>query len=256
MTTATLTPSALAERPAHRALAVARLIVANPWTTLITPWAILLGIFALNYAIWAILFRSIPPEAAESAREGIQFSGGTLFVFVYMLVVAVSATTQTFSLSLGWGATRRDFSIGSGLVWVALSLLYAAGMTLLGLLEEVTGGWGLGGTFFTGVYFGDGPWWSRFPIIVAFLLFFFALGSATAAAYVRWRQNGMYVFFALLALFLVGSAAALTLTGSWPAVGQAILALGVGGLAAWSLVPTVVMWVLGWLILRRATPQA
>ena len=136
-----------------------------------------------------------------------------------MLVVAVMATTQTFGLALGWGATRRDFSVGSGLVWIGLSAVYAAGMTLLGLLEDVTGNWGLGGSFFAGVYFGDGPWWSRFPIIACFLLFFFALGSATAAAYVRWRQNGMYVFFSLLALFLVGSAVVLTLTGGWPAFG-------------------------------------
>ena len=70
--------------------------------------------------------------------------------------MSAQAVNAAFPLALGWGATRRAFSLGSGLLWVALSALYAAGYTLLGLVEELTGGWGLGGRMFTAVYFGDG----------------------------------------------------------------------------------------------------
>ena len=65
----------------------------------------------------------------------------------------------------------------------------------------------------------------------------------------------LIVFFALLTLLLIGGAAVVTFTDSWPRVWSTIGELGVGGIAAWSLVITVVAGLIGWLLLRKATPR-
>ncbi len=257
MTTTTITrPHAdIAGPTPRRAIAIARLIVANPWTTLILPWIILGVIFAGNWLIWLMLSMALGPEAMANAQQGMMWSGASTYAFIYMLVVATQAVNAAFPLALGWGATRRAFSLGSGLLWVALSALYAAGYTLLGLVEELTGGWGLGGRMFTAVYFGDGAWWTRFPIILAYFLFFFFFGSVVASIYVRWRSNGVLLFFAVVGIAALGGALLVTLSDAWIPFWLGIAALGAGGIAAWSLPVSAIAAVGGWLLLRRATPR-
>lgn len=255
MSTITIAPPTSAARTS-RVLANARLIVANPWTTLTLPWIILGVIFVANWCIWWLIATNAGAEAMQKASQGMAWSGAGFYLFVYMMVVAIQAVNSSFPLALGWGSTRRDFVLGAALVWLGLSLVYATGFTVLGIIEEATNGWGLGGVMFTAIYFGDGPWYLRFLVCIGLLLFFFFFGSALAAAYVRWKANGLYVFFVLLGLFLIGSAAVLTLTGNWPWLGGILADLGVTGLVAWSLPVSAIAGVLGWLILRRATPRS
>lgn len=254
MTTISIAPPVRAAGTS-RVLANARLIVANPWTTLTLPWIILGVIFVANWCIWWLIARNAGPGVIENATQGMAWSGAGFYLFVYMMVVAIQAVNSSFPLALGWGSTRRDFSLGAALVWVGLSLVYATGFTVLGVIEEATNGWGLGGVMFTAIYFGDGPWFVRFLVCIGLLLFFFFVGSALAAAYVRWKANGLYVFFALLGLFLIGAAAVLTLTGNWPWLWGGIADLGVTGLVAWSLPVSAIAGLIGWVLLRRATPR-
>jgi hypothetical protein len=108
---------------------------------------------------------------------------------------------------------------------------------------------------FTAVYFGDGPL-QRLFIYFVILLFFFFIGSSIAAVYVRWKSLGMITFFAGLAFLLLGIGTLVTLTESWPAVGAWFEANGFLGTFAWTLVPTTIAAITGYLILRRATPKS
>lgn len=258
MTTVT---SPMIDRPnsttATRILNVVKLQFANPWTTLILPWIILGAIFALNLAIWWIILASAATDAARAdVRDGLQYSGAIFYIFVYMLIVAVQTINLTFPLALGYSVTRRDFYLGSSVVFVMLSAIYTIGLSTLGAIESATDGWGFGGRMFSSqFYIGDAPWIDTAWIYFTTTLFFFFVGAATASVYVRWKSNGMIVFFAGLGVLVVGAAALVTATGSWAAVGGAITDLGAVGIASVSLIPTVVCGLAGYAILRRATPK-
>ena len=186
----------------------------------------------------------------------MQFSGASTFIFVYMLVVAVQAMNLTFPFALGYSVTRRDFYLGSS------AHVRRAGRVLCGDHDDhgrrwsgSPNGWGFGGGMFDVVYFrADNPLLQFLQFFLLFLFFFF-VGAATASVYVRWRANGMYVFFATLTLLVVGLVALTTLTDTWPAVGAWFVANGALGVAAWTLLPTALAAITGFVLLRKATPK-
>jgi len=132
--------------------------------------------------------------------------------------------------------------------------MYSLGMTFLSIIEGATDGWGFGGHMFTEIYFGDNALHRLFIFFTGFLFFFF-FGAAIATVYVRWKATGVTFFFVALGLVLVASAAALTVTKNWQIVGNFFAGAGLVGSFAWSLVITVLCAILGFLILRKATPK-
>jgi hypothetical protein len=258
MTTATLAGSAPRARRAvdNRILSVFRLHFVNVSTTIGVPWMIMGFIFLVNFAIWALIFSTVSSAADRAdVEEGLSWSGSSFFIFVYMAVVAVQAINLTFPFAQGYSVTRRDFYLGTSLAFVALSAFYAAGLTVLSVIEDATGGWGFHGHMFTSVYFGVGPWYERFTLFFVLLLFFFFVGAAFATVYVRWKANGMIALFAAITLAVVAVGALITFTEGWPAVGSWFAHNGANGVILWSLVPTVIAGVTGYAVLRRATPR-
>ena len=235
----------------QRVWTVTRLLFANPWTAIYTPLLILAFIWLMNIAIWTLVHVTV--DVGNDADSTI--NGGSLFLFIYMLVVAVQSVNQTFSLSLGYGQTRRDFFLGSAVFYIILSVGYAALLATLALAESATNGWGIQMNFFSTSVIGLDGWWQGFTFgFLMFMLFLF-IGAATASVYVRWRAIGMYVFWASVTVLLFGGAVLLTWLEAWPQVGQFFVVAGVLGSAAWSLIFTGFCAVAAWLILRRATPS-
>jgi hypothetical protein len=259
MTTLTA-PVAPATRPLARRLAnVVRLHLANPFTIFVTPLMILGLIFLVNWVIW-LLIRMSSPDDVESVGDvsiGFQYSGASLWIFVYMMVVAIQAMNLSFPFALGFGSTRRDFSLGSGVAFVGLSATFALIFMTLAAIETATGGWGLGGAMFNSIYFGvEAPWAVRLFHVFAGFLFFFAVGTFFGATFVRWRSRGLILTFAVLTLVLVGGLVLVTLTESWMRIGEFFVTVGFTGGFALSLVVSLAAGVAGHLILRRATPRA
>lgn len=260
MTAMTAPAPARAELPLPRRLwNIVRLHLANPFTLFGTPLIILGLILAVSWMIWWILRTALPadPESIADVSEGFQYSGGALWIFVYMMVVAIQVMNLTFPLALGFGSTRRDFLLGTGVTFAGASVLLAALYTLAAGIESWTGGWGLGGVLFRNFAFGiDVPWWAFAFHVFAMFVFFFAIGSVFGAIYVRWKARGLITFFSALTLLLIGAAALLTVTESWPAVGSIFIALGFSGTYAALLGLGVVAWFAAWAIIRRATPRS
>ncbi len=253
-TTATAPLPELSTRPrslATRVLAVVRLLFGNPWTSIYTPLLILTFIMLMNVAIWGMIRASIPPEG-EMASGG---NGGSLFLFIYMLVVAVQSVNQTFHLALGYGSTRRDFMLGFGGFAVILSVGYAVLLATLTAIETATNGWGIELGFFATATVGLENWGEAVLFGTLGFLLFFGIGAATASVYVRWKAMGMYVFWAALVVLVVGGAALITWAQAWPQVGEFFVVAGFIGSAAWSLIITAFCALAAWLILRRATPS-
>lgn len=236
---------------------VVRLNLVNKWTTIWVPVMIMGFIWLVNWLVWWIIWGATPDAHDRAdAMEGTQWSGGAFYVFFYMLVVGIQVISATFPFALGYSVTRRDFSLGSGLTFVLLSAGYAIGFTVLSFVEEWTNGWGLGGHLFTSVYFAGESFVGRLFIVFCGMLFFFAIGSFSAALFMRWRMYGVLVMLALLTLLVVGAIALITLTGSWPAVGAWFSESGPVGVTAWLLLPTALAALAGYAVLGRATPRS
>jgi hypothetical protein len=239
--------------PLARIGKVVKLNLVNPWTTITLPWIILGIVFGLNLAIWGIIVYAAGPNAGN-VTEGLQYSGASSWIFVYMTIVAAQAINLTFPFAQGYGVTRRDFWLGTTVSFLLLAAMYTIGMTILSVLEEATSGWGLSGRMFTAIYFGD-VWYERMFIFFALFAFFFFLGAAIATVYLRWKATGITMFFAALGLLIVAGLALITFTESWVAVGEFFVNAGLVGSFAWSFVITAIAWVAGFLILQRATPK-
>jgi hypothetical protein len=240
--------------PVHRIGSVIRLHFANPATLVVTPFIVLGSIFLINVIIWVIVVISASPKDQVDFAKGFSYSGSSLWIFVYMAVVAIQAMNATFRLALGYGTTRRAYFAGSAIAFAGLSIGYTAVLTVLGLIEQATNGWGLSGRMFTPVYFGA-SWGDRIAVMLCLFLFFTFAGAAFGAVFVRWNRNGLLIFGGILltAIVLVGLVVALL--QAWDAVFGWIGATPLGGLAAWSLLPTAAFGVIGFLVLRRATPR-
>ncbi|HRN29409.1 MAG TPA: ABC transporter permease [Terrimesophilobacter sp.] len=240
----------------HRVVSVARLHLVNRNGVLWLPLFIMSVIWVSSMLIWWIVAINLNRAGMEAGNDGVIVMGGaSSFLVIYMLVVAVQAVNLTFPFAQGYSVTRRDFYLGSALAFVGLSLFYSVLMTALGVLEEATSGWGLGGYMFGLGQFGVTGLSRTFYLYFMALLFFFFLGMAVAAMYVRWHAWGITGFFAGLGFLIIGLIALATFTESWPQVWAWIFENGAIGIATWSIVPTVIAAVAGFLILRRATPR-
>lgn len=260
MTTTTLSPrgAIVAPTASQRIINVAKLHLVNRSTLLWIPWSIMTVIFLGNLLVWWMV-TSIVAQSGGGADGDPKFYGGaSLYVVIYMLVVAVQAINLTFPFAQGYSVTRRDFYLGSALVFVSLSVLYSLAITVLGEVERVTKGWGLGGQMFYFDFLGGAGFAglaTRFYVTLVAFLFFFFLGASVAAMWVRWRMWGLLGFFTGLGALLIGLLALFTFTGTWPVVGAWFAANGTIGVATWTLLPTAIAAVTGYLFLRKATPH-
>lgn len=245
--------TAIASPAVRRVATTVRIHAANPWTILWTPWLILLGIFALNFAIWHAVL--IGADGEPVAVDAFVNNGGSTFVFVYMMVVAVQAMNQTFSFVVGLGATRRDYFAGSSLTFVALSVIFGVGIALLVIVERATDGWGVGGAFFSPGPLRFQPVWELAIAYTVLLLFMFFMGSAVAAMFVRWGPTGIIVFFATLALLLVAVIYVISISDAWGQVGRFLADRSLLEFAALTVPFTIVAGAAGYLLMRRATPK-
>lgn len=259
MTALTTTPGTAPRTVWRRVTNVVRLHLANPFTILFTPLMVLGIIFLANWVIWALIRALAPsdPESVANLSESLQYSGASLWTFVFMMVVAIQAMNLSFPFALGFGSTRRDFSLGTALTFIGLSAFFALIYGVLAAIEIWTGGWGLGGLMFNTVFFGpDDPWGVRLFNMFAGFLFFSFIGTVFGAIYVRYRARGLTLFFLGLAVVLIGLVALITLTEGWGAFGDFFVSVGFAGGFALSLIPTAVAGVAGYLVLRHATPRS
>lgn len=247
------TVSAEGARDRHAATTLGRRVgsimllqLANPMTLLGWPLIILAVIFLGNLAIVTAV--------TQASGGGAEFTvnGGVGFLWVYTLVMVVLSVNQSFPLALGYGATRRDYLLGAGATYAALSVVYALLLATLAEIERANNGWGVGLGFFAALP--EWPWHQVFLAHLLILVLFASIGAATAAIYVRWRAPGMYVFWLGLAIVVVVAVILLSTFDGWFAVRDFFQGAGVMGSLLWSLVITVLSSIAAYGILRRATP--
>ena len=238
-------------RPLGRRVSTIMLLqLTNPMTLLGWPLTILSFVFVLNLAIYGIIQTAIGDATQGPVPVGV--NGGIAFIYIYMLVMAVQSVNQTFPLALGFGATRRDYLLGTGALFALVSVGFSLLVSTMAMVERAANYWGLGLAFFDTT---SGATWAEYFVgNLLILLLFASIGAATASVYVRWKATGMYVFWASLIVVLVAAALLISWTASWGTVGEFFAGAGLLGTLAWSLVITAFSAVAAYGLLRRATP--
>jgi len=251
--TAISAPAIPAPALAARIGTTIRIHLANPWSLVITPALITFGVFLLNFAIWhavriAAGDRPLDPNA-------FNYNGGVSWVLFFMTVVAVQSMNQTFSFTVGLGATRRDYFLGTTLLFAGLALGFGTWIALMAGIERATNGWGINGHFFAPGFLGSLPLWELAVVYSLAIALMLAIGSAAGAMFVRWAANGVIAFFAVLAVVVVGGVFAISATHSWEAVARFFSERDVIDIALLSIPITLASAGFAFIALRRATPK-
>lgn len=235
---------------------VVRLHLVDKRTYVGYPWMIVVAAWVISAIISNIIgYATGQGLGGAEATENQRFSWAVLAPQWYLIVVAVQAISFSFPFALGYSVTRRDFYLGTSLLFVLISAFNAVAFTALTQIEKVTNGWGMGTYMFNALWFGLDAWYVDLLAFFGVQMLVFFVGASVATIYMRWRMPGMLVFWVSLALALVGSVALITYTDNWPTVTNWLNAQGTAGVFLWLLIPTALAGVGGFLVLRRATPK-
>ena len=132
--------------------------------------------------------------------EGMRFNGAIFSLLGPVIGFGFLVMGQYFPLALGLGLTRREFALGTGLLFVLEAVGYTVVVSLGRWIEDATTGFGLHIRFFDVVYTSIGPWWhtpiQAFVLILAAML----IGAAISSAFHRWGQPFLWVFWIVLAV--------------------------------------------------------
>ncbi|MFC4245283.1 hypothetical protein ACFOYW_18080 [Gryllotalpicola reticulitermitis] len=231
---------------------IVRLHYANRVNSLYAPLGTLASIFAVFLFVQVLIVHA----TGHNADSGQGYSPGLVYFLPYQVIFAVQAMNLTFAYALGMSSTRRDFALGTGLMFFLQSAGFSVICTVMSYLEQWTHGWGLHSVLFHGLVYGTGNVGERLLTFFAGIFFMLCVGSVFGAAFVRWRMNGTFVIGLALLLVFVGAAALITFTNSWLRLGNWFVAVGPAGFAAWLLLPAAIFAVIGYVALRRATPKS
>lgn len=235
----------------HDSWRIVRLHAVNPSVFFGVPLIIFALAWVMTLAI-ALIMRGSGGDG--TALEGMRYSWAVLSPQWYLVVVGVQAVGLTFPFALGFSSTRRDFWLGTSVMFVLTSIVFAVVIATLVQLEILTGGWWLGAHMFDALWYGAN-WVTDFYTAFALQLLVLFLGAAATTVYMRWRMRGMVIVVVALSLLLLGTIALLTFTRSWPGLVAWLGSLGAVGLFTLVLGFAAVFAIAGFLVIKRATPR-
>jgi hypothetical protein len=236
---------------AHEIWRTVRLHSVTPSVFFGIPWLILGGAWAVTMIVAIILRGAGVPDDVD----GFRYSWAVLSPQWYLVVVGVQAIAYTCSFALGFGATRRDFWLGTGLMFVLVSIEMAAAIATLVQVEKATDGWWIGAGMFDALWYGQQGWLVDFYTTFALQLLVLFIGASVTTVYLRWRMRGMLtLFFSAVALVLV-LVAGFTFTESWTAAFDWFASIGIVGIFTVVLAKALGWAVVGYFVIRRATPR-
>ncbi len=242
----TTTPATRGHHPVWR---IVRLHAVSPTVFFGIPWMILAGAWVVSMLIGFILVLNNEPSA------GMSYSWAVVAPQWYLVVVGVQAVAFTFPFALGFGATRRDFWLGTCAMFVLVSLEMAVAIATLVKLEIVTGGWGIGAHMFDALWYGEHGWLTDFYATFCLQLLVLFIGAAATTVYMRWRNRGMLVLTGGAAAAVVIVIAAVTFSNSWALLLSWFAGLSVAGAFTLVLIPALLCAGSGYLVIRRATTR-
>lgn len=227
----------------NTAVKVARYVL--PWRTCLgAPWMVLAIAFGVNLLIAAGL-----PAGGGAQR----YTGGLASIYICMLVYTAVASYQQMPAGLALGISRRALFAGTMLLVIAEAAVTAAGLTVLGLIEGATGGWGVAEHFFRVPYLLAGPWYLTWLTSFVGLVLMAVWGIWFSLSYRRWRLLGLVSFSAAQALVVAAAMVIAFRVSAWHAIAHFFTSLTIAGLTGVLAALAVVLLSGGFLTIRRVT---
>ncbi|WP_139415978.1 hypothetical protein [Agromyces laixinhei] len=232
---------------------VVRLHAVTPSVFFGIPW-IIIGFAWLVSMVVGIIAHGAGGAGPEMT-EGMRYSWAVLSPQWYLAVVGVQSVGMTLSFALGFGATRRDFWLGTSLMFGIVALLNAIAIATLVQVEKLTNGWGIGISMFDALWYGQSGWIVDFYTTLAMQLLVLFIGASITTVYLRWRMRGMLVLVFSTAALVLAAVAIATFTESWPAIFEWLMSIGIVGGFTLILGIAAFFAIVGYFVIRRATPR-
>lgn len=224
----------------NRPVAVVRMHFNRQFSTFLMPLILGLGVVAIMVVIVATLRAAGVPTSSPDVVDGFRNNGGIAWTLAGFLVsLGVQAATSCFAFATSLGTTRRDYVLGTGIYFLLQTLYVAAILSLLLLVEKITGHWFINAYALDVNALGNGRWGAFLLVVFTGAMSMQALGAMFGASWLRFGSRGPLVIAAAMVALLVG--AILIIIPRWSALASAfnvgwaalfLMALGVLALVA------------------------
>lgn len=207
------------------------------------------GMMAVTFGINLLSFM-----ANYDPGDGVTTTGGVASLYGIAIGMAAVSVTQIFPYALGMSVTRREFYLAWSLLAVVQSVAYALVLCLLRAVEQAAGYWGMGMRYFSLPFMDDAN-----PVLLLLgyavpMLVVTHLGILLGTLYLRWGTTGVLASLTLTITALGLTAALITWTRQWNAIGQWLLDQpSTALLASWPVLVAAAFAVGGYSLIRRAT---
>ncbi|TFV84620.1 hypothetical protein E4V99_06100 [Microbacterium sp. dk485] len=227
----------------NRTLRVIQMQLVNRQTFIWLPLIILGGALAVSLAIHAIL--------RSSGVEVNMYGGGAQAPLWYFLAVGVYSLTLSFPFSQAMSVTRREFYLGTLLTAGLTALIMAIVFVLGGLLEIVTGGWGINAYFFRLDWIWEPGAFAAGLFFFTLAMLFFTVGFWCATIYKRFGPMGLTIALLGVGVVLLGVLWLIGQAQAWGEVFGWLATQGSLSLTLWGLLLTAVLAASAFPMLRR-----
>lgn len=253
MTTATLEPSIEQSKQSQgkRIFNVMRMqFVAKTWL-IYTPIYMIVTSFLITLAI--VLIMNTAGVSTDDINKGLAYSWAILVPMWYLPSAVIIAINPTIHVAYAMSVSRREFYLGTLLAFVFTAIFQAAVLTLFGIVEKLTHGYGLNMRFVDSSMYYNKSLLETFMISTLLYFSIMAIFTAIAVIYLRWKTTGVLVSIGILIVILLGAIYLIAIsdwrsTLAWivEQTAQAFLWIGLFGAIA---------MIIGYLVVRRATPK-
>jgi hypothetical protein len=202
-------------------LKVARFHLVDRFSYTAMPWAVLAIAFVISLTI---------ADAERGGGSAQIATGAVAAIYVFFFAVGTLNIGQSLPFAFALGVSRRSYYAGTAMLAVSLAAVYGLALALLQVIEQASGGWGIGLHFFRVAYILPGPWYLTWLTSLVLLALMFVCGMWVGLIYRRWGLLGLLAFAVVLVIALVVGVVAISNAEAWPSLGQFFTTLSTAGL--------------------------
>jgi hypothetical protein len=208
------------------------------------PWAVLAISFVITLAI---------ADAERGGGIAQIATGAVAAIYVFFFAVGVLTISQSLPFAFALGVSRRSYYAGTVMLAVSIAAVYGLALALLQVIEQASGGWGVGLHFFRVGYILPGPWYLTWLTSFVLLTLTFVCGMWVGLIFRRWGMLGLLACALPLVAALVVGIVVISKAQGWPAVGQFFTTLSTAGLTGLLAALLVGLVAGGYATMRRIT---
>ena len=252
MTTTTAQPTLPHRSSFARVPAVFRLQFAVRYSFIWLPIAIFVIAWAFGYGVLFLVDSQFPDRIP--AQEPLHATGAAQATIWYLAFMAGYTGSHTFPFSLALSYSRRVYLMGTYLTFLVVALGYGIAAMLAYFVECATDGFGNHMYIFGSPSFEDvGGMVGVGAVAAVVALFFMCFGFFWAILYRRVSIPILWMVIIGLIVVILGVVALITTNQWWPHVGAWINEQNAYTLAGYGLLATIVLGVLNYVLIRKAT---